>query len=219
MKREAPSVAPDQARGDTSPAGGGGKSRSLSQRFLPPRAGEVARRAEGGQSATQGALSSGAKSIERARLAGKPGDFAFLNGKWTVDNRRLKERGVGADDWEMFVGLHEAQTLLGGIVSVDRIYFPTKGFAGSTFRTLERSSGLWSLHWVNSAKGVLDPPVVGGFDDGHGLFEGDDKDGDRPVKVRFYWNRSPDAPSWRQDFSYDGGKTWETNWTMDFSRA
>lgn len=155
----------------------------------------------------------------RTKIAGKPGDFAFLNGKWAVDNRRLVERGKGEDRWETFVGLHEAQTLLGGMVSVDQIFFPTKGFSGSTYRTLNRASGLWSIYWVNSAKGVLEPPVVGGFDGEVGLFEGEDTDGARAVTVRFHWDRSPDAPRWRQDFSYDGGKSWETNWLMDFKRA
>jgi hypothetical protein len=29
---------------------------------------------------------------------------------------------------------------------------------------------------------------------------------------------SPDACRWEQAYSADGGKTWETNWTMEFSR-
>jgi hypothetical protein len=28
----------------------------------------------------------------------------------------------------------------------------------------------------------------------------------------------PDACHWEQAFSGDGGKTWETNWTMTFTR-
>src|SRR5688572_13516299 len=27
-------------------------------------------------------------------------DFDFLDGAWKVDNRRLKQRGVGSDDWD-----------------------------------------------------------------------------------------------------------------------
>ena len=30
------------------------------------------------------------------------GDFDFLIGQWRIHNRRLKERLVGADDWEEF---------------------------------------------------------------------------------------------------------------------
>ena len=43
---------------------------------------------------------------------------------------------------------------------------------------------------------------------------------DRAVKVRFEWTRSgADAARWEQAFSPDGGQTWETNWTIDFTPA
>ena len=48
---------------------------------------------------------------------------------------------------------------------------------------------------------------------------GDDTDGEKPIKVRFEWTGTDTAtPRWSQAFSYDGGRTWETNWIMDFRR-
>ena len=43
----------------------------------------------------------------------------------------------------------------------------------------------------------------------------------RPVRVRFVWspNLHTGAPRWQQSFSGDGGRTWEMNWVMEFSRA
>jgi hypothetical protein len=35
--------------------------------------------------------------------------------------------------------------------------------------------------------------------------------------VRFIWTRGP-TPRWEQAFSEDGGRTWETNWVMDYTR-
>jgi hypothetical protein len=36
---------------------------------------------------------------------------------------------------------------------------------------------------------------------------------------RFIWTvTSRDACRWEQAFSVDGGRTWETNWIMDFTR-
>ena len=35
--------------------------------------------------------------------------------------------------------------------------------------------------------------------------------------MRFLWTRGA-SPRWEQAFSADGGKTWETNWTMDMTR-
>jgi hypothetical protein len=38
--------------------------------------------------------------------------------------------------------------------------------------------------------------------------------------VRFLWTRTDtESPRWEQAFSDDGGRTWETNWEMDFTRA
>ena len=66
----------------------------------------------------------------------------------------------------------------------------------------------------------LDPPVVGGFLDGVGLFYADDVLHDRPIRVRFRWSvLDRAAPYWEQAFSADGGDTWETNWHMAFTRA
>jgi hypothetical protein len=45
------------------------------------------------------------------------------------------------------------------------------------------------------------------------VFEG------RHIFNRFIWTvTSRDAYRWEQAFSVDGGRTWETNWIMDFTR-
>jgi ABC-type branched-subunit amino acid transport system ATPase component len=61
---------------------------------------------------------------------------------------------------------------------------------------------------------------VGGFDGDVGLFYGEDVDEGRPVKVVYKWTRvGPDGARWEQAFSYDDGRTWETNWTSDHVRV
>ncbi|NEX91999.1 hypothetical protein [Caulobacter sp. 17J65-9] len=147
-------------------------------------------------------------------------DFDFLTGAWAVTNRRLKQRHVGADDWDEFPGSMTCRPLLGGVANVDEIVFPTKGFSGATVRTFDRASAQWSLYWINSATGGLFPPVHGRFEDGRGEFLGDDEDDGRPVKVRFVWSDvTPVSARWEQAFSIDGGRTWEVNWVMEFSRT
>ena len=43
-------------------------------------------------------------------------DFDFNHGDWDVTNRRLKVRGVGSDDWDVFPSYEKAQVLMGGMV-------------------------------------------------------------------------------------------------------
>ena len=78
---------------------------------------------------------------------------------------------------------------------------------------------LWSIFWISERDRTLQPPVHGGFAGSVGEFEGRDVDGGRLVHVKFVWDRSdPQAPRWRQSFSYDEGATWELNWLMEFQR-
>jgi hypothetical protein len=145
-------------------------------------------------------------------------DFDFNTGDWVVTNRKLTVRGVGSQDWEVFTSYETAQVLMGGMVSIDESDFPTKGFRGMTFRLYEPAKDEWSIYWISTADGVLQPPVRGRFKDGK-VRAGDDMDGERPVKVLFDWSGTDtQTPRWSQAFSYDDGQTWETNWVMEFAR-
>jgi hypothetical protein len=156
-------------------------------------------------------------SMERT---GSMHDFDYFVGAWTTQQHQLKARGVGSNDWEDFSGNLCMSLYLDGMVTVDEIYFPSKGRAGLTLRTFDPEKKQWSIYWVSSVTGRLDPvPVVGGFEGSHGEFYSDDHDNGRPIKVRFIWNKlDSDHARWEQAFSFDN-RTWETNWTADFTRA
>ena len=64
---------------------------------------------------------------------------------------------------------------------------PGEGRSGLALRTYDLARGLWSIYWVSSADGRLQPPWSASFDDGVGRFEGEDMDGDRPIRARFLW--------------------------------
>lgn len=148
-------------------------------------------------------------------------DFDFFTGKWNGVNRRLKQRWVGSDDWDVFPGTLECGSHLDGIVNFDyEVEFPTKGWSGATVRVFDRQARQWSLYWIDSKTGKLFPPVVGGFAGGdRGEFFGDDVDEGRAHRIKYLWTRiDADHARWQQAFSLDG-KQWETNWICDHTRV
>jgi hypothetical protein len=156
--------------------------------------------------------------IQLVSPAQSPTDFDFLSGKWTVANRRLKARNVGSHEWDEFSAQFQFRTFLDGVANVDELDFASKGTKGMSIRALDRSTGVWSIHWISSRDGALLPPVRGGFVGNMGEFLGTDVDGGQPILARFRWKRDATAPRWEQAFSYDSGVTWETNWIMDFKK-
>ena len=71
---------------------------------------------------------------------------------------------------------------------------------------------LWSLYWIASNTGTIDPLVVGSFKNGVGHFFRKDTLNGKPIIVMFRWDaRNKERPVWGQAFSPDNGKTWEWN--------
>jgi hypothetical protein len=96
----------------------------------------------------------------------------------------------------------------------------TLGFRGATFRVYNPVQRTWSIHWINSQRGVLETPVIGSFDaDGIGIFDGPDVWEGQPIDVRFRWTPGAEQASWEQSFSTDGGRTWVPNWQMTHTRT
>lgn len=147
-------------------------------------------------------------------------DFDFLAGKWTMDNRRLKKRLENNTEWVEYKSSAENfGTMLQGLGNLD-IYrtdynsVNDKPYEGLTLRLFNPQTKLWSLYWVDSNQGVLDPPVVGSFEGSIGTFYCKDVFNGKKILVVFKWDTTdPDHPVWSQAFSEDNGATWEMNLT------
>ena len=160
------------------------------------------------------------------RAVTSPGqhDFDFVFGSWRVHHRKLRDNAdPDCAEWVEFEGTGEAFPLLGGAGHLDRLHVPEPrdgpAWEGFTLRLFDSAAGTWSIHWSSTrVPGRLDPPVVGRFADGLGVFEGEDVLAGRPVRLRFEWRADPDRPVWQQSFSWDDGATWRPNWTMTLNR-
>ncbi|MDC8012406.1 hypothetical protein [Tahibacter soli] len=150
---------------------------------------------------------------------GKPGDFAFLAGEWKIRHRQLKQDGSG--EWIEYDGEATVWTILGGVGSVEELRIPARSFSGMGLRLLDVDKRIWTDFWVNARSGVLTPPgMTGVFEDGAGTFQAVEFEDGKPITVRGVWDRiTPASCRWHQGVSRDGGKTWEDNWFMDWTRV
>jgi hypothetical protein len=146
-------------------------------------------------------------------------DFHFLHGSWQVHNRKLVKRLQGSTEWEAFDAMTpECKPILDGLGNMDEMHTES-GIVGMSLRFFNQTTGKWQISWVSPRDGIIQPPVIGGFENGIGIFEGDDEWEGQPIRVRFTWSDiTPTSARWQQEFSPDNGQTWELNWIMEFTR-
>ena len=149
-------------------------------------------------------------------------DFDFLIGEWSVQNRRLRERLAGCTEWEEFPSTCRARRVLDGLGNLDEFTLePESGRVHAmTVRLYDPASREWSIYWAASTgSGRFDVPMVGRFDGSRGEFYSQEVYAGRHVFNRFIWTvRGADSCRWEQAYSADGGRSWETNWVMEFTR-
>ena len=150
-------------------------------------------------------------------------DFDFFVGDWRVSHRQRKQWLAGCEDWIEFSGATQTRKILGGQGNSDenRLDKPGGAYRATTVRTFDAAAGQWAIWWFDGRfTHRLEPPMLGGFEDGVGTFYADDEIEGRPIQVRFIWSGGETgSPRWEQAFSQDAGATWETNWIMEFRRA
>src|SRR5690349_12891929 len=102
--------------------------------------------------------------------------FDFLVGSWRVSHRRLRERLANSDDWIEFAGTCVMRKILGGAGNMDENFlsFPGNPYRAVAFRTYDPAKKHWSIWWIDGrSPSDLDPPLIGGFDNGVGTFYAD----------------------------------------------
>jgi hypothetical protein len=147
-------------------------------------------------------------------------DFSFEMGDWDVHHRVKR---AGGSDWIEFEGESRAWPLMDGLGNIeDNVFHKAAGIVrGVALRAFDPQTGTWAIWWVDGRNphGTLDPPVRGRFVDGVGTFYSDSMLNGRPLRTRFIWSAiTATSAKWEQAYSYDAGKSWDTNWIMQFHR-
>jgi hypothetical protein len=149
-------------------------------------------------------------------------DFDFLAGSWKVHHRMLTQRLKGSTEWIEFEGETVLRKILNGIGNIDEniIHMPSGPVRAISLRLFNPVSKEWSIFWSTDKTGTLDIPMVGSFKDGRGEFYAQEVNDGKRIYSRFIWSKTDtSSPQWEQALSEDGGRTWETNWIMEFERG
>ena len=155
-----------------------------------------------------------------AGASGGVHDFDFMFGDWHVHHRTLKP---GAHEWAEFDGTSTTRPIMGGAGNLeDNVLNPPSGsYRASAVRAYDAKTAQWAIWWVDGRNPhhSLDPPVKGRFENGVGRFYSDYEQDGKAMRVRYTWTHAtPTTAHWEQASSSDAGATWQTNWTMEFTR-
>lgn len=148
--------------------------------------------------------------------------FDFLIGKWSVLNRRLKERLANCDDWLEFQAEMETKRILNGLGLMDEMKSSHFGehFVGLSIRMVDPKTNVWTIYWADTAspENYMKEQVTGQFKDGIGVFFGKEVYKNQEVPLRFTWKKpSANTALWEQAYYDERKNEWETNWTMLFT--
>lgn len=150
-------------------------------------------------------------------------DFDFVLGSWTIKNRMLRKQPDGSERWVEFASTSVNRPIWDGNANVEEWdgLGPSGRIQGVAVRLYDPAHRTWSIYWGDRRLGAMVlPPVIGAFRGDRGEFFADGTYDGKPSRDRVVWSRlTKDTCRWEQAMSLDGGKTWKTNWIMDFTRV
>jgi hypothetical protein len=145
------------------------------------------------------------------------GDFDFLTGEWTIRHKRLKDGTK--DEWQRFDSGATVHRVLNGMGSVEELRKADGSDMGMGVRVWLSQEKKWADHWTSAGHGVINAPQKGEFIDGDGVFITEEEVDGVKWLYRGVWDKIGDGTCrWHQSASSDGGKSWEWNWWMEWTR-
>lgn len=162
-----------------------------------------------------------------AAASGGGHDFDFDFGRWKMHSWRLQHPLSGSTAHYEMTGTTTTYPVWGGKANLAEVELngPKGRLQLVSLRLYNPKSGEWSQNFATSAVGVLNVtggasvPMIGRFSGSRGTFYDQEQFEGRTIWVRFMIQPiSPMTAHSEQAFSADNGRTWETNWTNDYTR-
>jgi hypothetical protein len=139
-------------------------------------------------------------------------DFDFDFGVWHTEITRRLHPLSGSTESMKLSGTVTIRKIWGGKAQWEEIEAdgPKGHWEGMSLFLYDPAAHQWSQSFIGAANGTFAGGMIGAFHDGKGeLFAQDTLDG-RSILVRATWSDiTPTSHRYREDYSADGGKTWE----------
>jgi hypothetical protein len=148
-------------------------------------------------------------------------DFDFNFGVWKTHIRRMTHPLTGSADFIELNGVVTVRKVWDGRAQLEEIEAdgPNGHWEGATLFLYNPQAHQWSQNYVGSASGSLASPTIGSFKDGRGELYAQDTLNGRSVLVRGVWSDiTPNAHSYVESYSSDGGRTWEPAFIAHLTR-
>src|SRR5262245_24933685 len=148
-------------------------------------------------------------------------DFDFHFGTWKTHVSRLVHPLTASKQWVEYDGTSVVSKVWNGRASLFELDVsgPAGHIEGIGLRLYNPEAHQWSLNWANNSEGAINKPMIGEFKDGRGEFFDQEELNGRMILARNgFSDITPNSSRFEQAFSADGGKNWETNWRMTFTR-
>lgn len=153
-------------------------------------------------------------------------DFDYLLGSWKIHLKKLVHPlSGGASEWVEYDGTTVCRKVWDGRAELEEFSVANREknlhIEGLALRLYNPDSHQWSIYWATPKSGAIGgPPVVGEFRGGRGEFYDQEPFNGRQIYTRYVWtNTTTQAPHFEQQYSDDGGKTWETNWITEQTKV
>ncbi len=143
-------------------------------------------------------------------------DFDWDYGTWKTHQRRLLHPLSGSTKWVEYYGTDTVSKIWDGANSAKiEADGPAGHFEVFSVRIYDPSAHKWNVYFSNPSGGAFSTPVVGEFSGNSAAFYDQEPYNGKTIMVRFRITAfTKDSADFDQAFSADGGKTWETNFTV-----
>jgi hypothetical protein len=147
--------------------------------------------------------------------SGPEHDFDFNMGRWNTRIRAVLDPLSAPGVWSDLQGTHVVYRVWDDWANIGQLEVdgPSGHIEDLALRMYDRKTRQWRVYFANSGSGTLEPPMIGQFKDGVGIFVFLDEMEGKTVLVRNVWSGMA-SKSCHQDWaiSVDGGKTWLPTW-------